>query len=97
MILAAKIAPFSGLPGREITPVFSPDGKQLVYAWDGGTESGNLDIYVKLIGAGEPVRLTETANDELNPVFSPDGKSIAFIRNFANHNEIIMISALGGA
>ena len=97
IILAAKIAPFSGLPGREITPAFSPDGQQLVYAWDGGIEGGNLDIYVKIIGAGEPVRLTETANDEINPVFSPDGKSIAFIRNFADQNEIILIPALGGA
>lgn len=97
MILASKVAPFSGLPGREITPAFSPDGQQLVYAWDGGIEGGNLDIYVKIIGAGEPVRLTETANDELNPVFSPDGKSIAFIRNFPDHNEIILIPALGGA
>lgn len=96
-ILVTKIVPLSGSPGREVTPSFSPDGKQLVYAWDGGIEGANLDIYVKLIGAGEPVRLTETANDELNPVFAPDGKSIAFIRNFADRNEIIMISALGGA
>ncbi len=97
MIMASKIAPFSGLPGREITPAFSPDGKQLVYAWDGGIDGGNLDIYVKIIGAGEPVRLTETETDEINPVFSPDGKSIAFVRNFADHNEIILIPALGGA
>lgn len=96
-ILVTKIIPLSGSPGREVTPAFSPDGRQLVYAWDGGIEGGNLDIYVKIIGAGEPVRLTETANDELNPVFSPDGKSIAFIRNFPDHNEIILIPALGGA
>ncbi len=96
-ILASKIVPFSGLPGREVTPSFSPDGNQMVYAWDGGIEGGNLDVYVKIIGAGEPIRLTDNANDELNPVFSPDGKSIAFVRNFPEHNEIILIPALGGA
>lgn len=95
--LATKIAPFSGLPGRENYPAFSPDGKQLVFSWDGAVEGGNLDVYVKLVGAGDPVRLTSDAGDEINPVFSPDGKSIAFVRVFPAHNEIILISALGGA
>lgn len=95
--LATKIAPFSGLPGRENYPAFSPDGKQLVFSWDGAVEGGNLDVYVKLVGAGDPVRLTSDASDEINPVFSPDGKSIAFVRVFPAHNEIILISALGGA
>lgn len=97
IILASKIAPFSGLPGREQFPAFSPDGKQLVYSWDGNVEEGSSDIYIKLIGTGEPVRLTDTPENEINPVFSPDGKSIAFVRVFPTHNEIILIPALGGA
>ena len=97
VILATKIVPFSGLPGRENSPNFSPDGKQMVFSWNGGIENRNSDIYVKLIGAGEPVRLTDTATDEINPVFSPDGKSVAFVRIFPTHNKIILIPALGGA
>lgn len=97
VILATKIVPFSGLPGRENSPAFSPDGKQMVFAWDGGVEGANADVYVKIIGAGEPVRLTETPNEEINPTFSPDGKSIAFVRISPDHNEIILIPALGGA
>lgn len=95
--LAAKISPFSGLPGREDSPAFSPDGKQLVFAWNGGNEAGKMNIYVKLIGTGEPVRLTTTDNDEINPVFSPDGRSVAFVRTFPTHNEIVSMPALGGA
>lgn len=97
VILATKIAPFSGLPGKETSPAFSPDGRQLVYSWDGGVENGNSDIYIKLIGAGEPIRLTQNSAEEINPVFSPDAKSIAFVRVFPTHNEIILIPALGGA
>lgn len=97
IILAPKIAPFSGLPGRESDPSFSPDGKQIVYSWDGTVENGNSDIYVKLVSVGDPIRLTMSEQNEIDPVFSPDGKSIAFVRVFADHNEIILISALGGA
>ena len=96
-ILLSKIAPFSGLPGRENSPAFSPDGKQMAFSWDGGVEGGNFDVYVKIIGAGEPVRLTSGETDEINPVFAPDGKSVAFVRIFPTHNEIILIPALGGA
>ena len=97
VVLASKIAPFSGLPGRENSPAFSPDGKQIVFSWDGGIENGNFDVYVKLIGAGEPIRLTSGETDEINSVFAPDGKSVAFLRIFPTHNEIVLIPALGGA
>lgn len=97
IVVASKIAPFSGLPGRENAPAFSPDGKQMVFSWDGGIEGGNFDIYIKLIGTGDPVRLTNSETDEIKPVFSPDGKSVAFVRVFPTHNEIILISALGGS
>jgi Tol biopolymer transport system component/DNA-binding winged helix-turn-helix (wHTH) protein len=97
VLLATRIVPFSGLPGRENSPAFSPDGRQIVFTWDGGVESGNADVYVKLIGTGEPLRLTNTPNEEINPVFSPDGKSIAFVRIFPDHNEIVLVPALGGA
>ncbi len=96
VIVAAPAAPFSGLAGSENFPAFSPDGKLLTYVWNGGAGE-NFDVYVKQIGAGEPVRLTDTKEDEVHPVFSPDGAHIAFVRTFPDHSEVFLIPTLGGA
>lgn len=92
----SRVVPFSGLAGRETTPAFSPDGKQIAFAWNGG-EGEQLDIYVKLVGAGEPLRLTTNEADELFPAFSPDGRFVAFVRSQPTASEICLIPALGGA
>ncbi|MCP9494024.1 MAG: winged helix-turn-helix domain-containing protein [Pyrinomonadaceae bacterium MAG19_C2-C3] len=96
-IFAAKIVPLTGAAGHEDTPAFSPDGRQIAFSWNGGDEVRNFDIYVKLVGAGEPVRLTKHETNDLNPTFSPDGLHLAFVRTFATHSELMLIPALGGA
>ncbi len=93
---AANIKPFSGALGREDTPAFSPDSKQIAFSWNGGMRA-NSDIYMQIIGAGEPIRLTDTEVHEQYPVFSPDGTHIAFVRDYKTYGEIILIPALGGA
>ncbi len=90
-----NIVPFASLPGRESEPDFSPDGNQLAFTWDGG-EGGQTDIYVKLIGAGTPLRLTNDTDDEISPVWSPDGRHIAFIRIGKTQNQVLIVPALGG-
>lgn len=96
-VLIAKVVPFSGLTGREDMPAFSPDGKQMAFSWNGGDSEKDLDVYVKIIGAGEPVRLTTGANDEIYPTFSPDNRQIAFVRSFPSRSEVFLVPALGGA
>jgi serine/threonine protein kinase len=93
------VVPLTAHPGDERDPTFSPDGSQVAFAW--GPEGGTPDIYVKLVGPGEPIRLTNTPEDERMPQWSPDGRWIAFPRSPGTAGSlgttgIIAIPALGG-
>jgi len=93
---AAKVAPFTTFPGRELQPTFSPDGNQIAFAWN-GEKRDNFDIYVKLVNTGTPpLRLTSNPADELFPAWSPDGREIAFVRQSGSEVSIFVIPALGG-
>ena len=88
------------LPGKKSFPSFSPDGRMIVFSWDGGVDGQNSDIYVTLAnGEGTPVRLTSTpATTQFLPFYSPDGSRIYFSRTAAETiPTIYSIPALGGA
>jgi eukaryotic-like serine/threonine-protein kinase len=89
-----RTVPLTSLPGQERSPTFSPDGNQIAFSWDGDT--GNEDIYVQLVGAGNPLRLTTHPAADSNPAWSPDGRHIAFVRAAPDDRGIFIISALGG-
>jgi len=92
---APRVRPFTSLPGTESEPAFSPDGKQIAFAWDGG-EGGNSDIYVQMIDAGLPLRLTTNPADDGHPAWSPDGRFLAFLRGSDARKEVWIVPALGG-
>ncbi|HEX4770533.1 MAG TPA: hypothetical protein VH351_06875 [Bryobacteraceae bacterium] len=88
--------PFTTYQGNEGAPSFSPDGTRVSFEWD-GPHQDNLDIYVKLLGPGDPVRLTVHPADDHDPVWSPDGRWIAFLRDVSDaERSICLIPALGG-
>ena len=79
----------------EIHPSISADGKSVAYAWR-GEDDENFDIYVKLIDAGNPLRLTNTPEPEYAPKWSPDGSYVAFIREKEKETQLLVVPALGG-
>ena len=91
-----KIVPFASSPGMEIMPAFSPDGNQIAYALI-SNDYTKAAIFIKLIGAGNPFRLTESPGYYSNPVWSPDGRTIVFLRLSGKETGIYQIPALGGA
>jgi eukaryotic-like serine/threonine-protein kinase len=80
--------------GLTYQPALSSDGKLIAYASDRSGQ-GNLDIWVKQLAGGEPVRLTHHEADDHEPAFSFDGSKIAF-RSERDGGGIYLISALGG-
>jgi Tol biopolymer transport system component/tRNA A-37 threonylcarbamoyl transferase component Bud32 len=112
--VAAPVVPLKdsllvSLPGFLAHPDLSPGGNQVVFAWDGGT-GGLTQIYLKVVGAGEPLRLTDGAEYASAPVWSPDGSSIAYLSSPSSNERLgpsgrtdvspttrlLVIPALGG-
>ena len=81
-------------PGLNEDPALSPDGKLLAYASDRGG-NGSLDIWVRQLAGGDPLRLTDDPADDYEPDFSPDGSQIAF-RSERDGGGIYVVSSLGG-
>lgn len=87
--------PLTTLVGRETSPSLSPDGRRLVFVWD-GEHSDNIDLYVMSVGDARPVRLTHQSAADYSPAWSPDGKWIAFLRDAdPEHAGIFLISPDG--
>ncbi|MGB6470717.1 MAG: LpqB family beta-propeller domain-containing protein [Candidatus Acidiferrales bacterium] len=93
---AMKSAPLLGLPGRKLDPAFSADGNQVAFAWDGSVPDGVMDLYVKIVGAGSPLRLTSGEGDVASPTWSPDGRYLAYLRASEPGAGLYMVPALGG-
>ena len=80
-------------PGVFISPVFSPDGANVVYGH--GVDDG-VDIFTAPTTGGGGHRLSVgRGSDNVSPTFSPDGRRIAFMSARAGHPEIYTMDADG--
>jgi Tol biopolymer transport system component/DNA-binding winged helix-turn-helix (wHTH) protein len=93
-----QLVPLASLPGKEIAPTFSPDGSQIAFAWNEGTDASHLfDLYVKSLGSERLLRLTHHPAKWMSAAWSPDGSTIAFVRMTDEGAGIFVIPALGGS
>jgi Tol biopolymer transport system component/serine/threonine protein kinase len=92
-----RVVQLTALNGLETGPMFSPDGKQVAFSWNGERED-NYDIYVKTIGSSDVRRLTTDPAVDTFPVWSPDGHQIAFLRDHPGGGTVIhaVVSSGGG-
>ena len=80
-------------PGVFISPVFTPDGLNVVY---GHGEDDGVDIFIAQASGGGGHRLSVgRGSDNVSPTFSPDGRRIAFMSGRAGHPEIYTMDADG--
>ena len=92
-----RTVPITSAAGDAISPVFSPDGREIAFVWDGSDRKG-YDLYVQLIGADLPLRLTYEKRGLVGPpAWSPDGTQIAFERCDGKRDGIFAVPALGGS
>jgi Tol biopolymer transport system component/DNA-binding winged helix-turn-helix (wHTH) protein len=91
-----QVVPVTTAAGDANTPVFSPDGREIAYVWD-GPERRHYDLYVQLLGAALPLRLTYSKGGDIGaPAWSPDGQQIAFERCDGKNDGVFVVPALGG-
>jgi eukaryotic-like serine/threonine-protein kinase len=95
---AIIVTPLAVPPGQIYEPAISPDGRMVAFA---ATPEGETTshIYLKLLGGGEPLRLTRDGAPDHGPVWSSDGRTIAFSRFTdadGDTESMFTIPALGG-
>lgn len=64
-------------PGYDNQPVFSSDGKSILYT--SIRDEKQSDIYKYDLNKKESIQLTNTATSEYSPLFSPDGENISVV------------------
>ncbi len=87
----------TSLPGREVTPALSPDGRRLAFAWRDPEGDTGYDLYLTSITASEPRRLVGDVGQQFAPAWSPDGDRMAYVdQNGHEACAIRVIPIMGG-
>ncbi len=86
----------TSLPGIEEYPTLSRAGDRLAFVWDGGDQEPD-GVFVAVIDAGPPLRLTDTPGHYAFPAWTHDSRFIAYARVTGPSPGIFMVPSTGGA
>ena len=90
----AQSVPLTDLPGTEIFPTLSPDGKSFIFA--AKSARGDFDLYLQRVGDKRARNITEDCLDnDTMPAFSPDGERVAFLSGGGESKGIYVMSTTG--
>jgi Tol biopolymer transport system component/tRNA A-37 threonylcarbamoyl transferase component Bud32 len=87
--------PLTALPGGEVDPRWSPDGRQIAFTATAPGASGRSQIIVMPAEGGSPTALTNSPSTNSYPAWSPSGLEIAFRSNRAGPMRVWLLSRDG--
>jgi Tol biopolymer transport system component len=90
----APPAPATEGPFRDRQPVYSPDGRWLLFT---SNRSGNLDIWRRDRATGELQRLTDHDADDWDPALSPAGDRLLFSSNRTGRFQVWLAESDGSS
>lgn len=99
--LPTRVIPITTYPGVEVEPAISPDGTRVAFLWN-GDDGGTLNLYVKAVAGGEPLRLSTDMPDGTSavtrPAWSRDGTQVAYLQQAGTSStyDVMIVLATGG-
>ena len=90
-------APLTSFAGIERSAAWSPDGRQVVFVWN-GEKQGDYAVYVLQPGSSQTLRVTTEPGSDGDPAWSPDGRWIAYVHAApqGGRYSLNLVSPLGG-
>ncbi|GJM34217.1 MAG: transcriptional regulator [Saprospiraceae bacterium] len=81
----------TSLPGLEMHPAVSPDGKNIAFSWRNDVND-TPQIYVRPLHSTTPRKLSSSESLEFSPVWSLDGQHLVYIRQL-NSGQLKLIKS----
>ena len=74
-------------------PIFSPDGKYIVFS---SNQLGSFDMWLISTDGKRQVRLTSMVGDERSPKWGPDRRTVAFIWKHETFSDLCLMETVAG-